>query len=54
MVEHLRGMDIPTLVLVVADTEEGLSNPDPGPMADEPHNFHLLSLDDIQQGLLNL
>jgi uncharacterized protein (DUF58 family) len=54
VVEHLRGMDIPTLVLVVADPENDRSDPDPGPMIDEPHNFHLLSLDDIQQGLMKL
>ena len=54
LVEHLRGLDIPTLVLVISNSEDSRSDPDPGPMMDEPQNFHTLTLDDIQQGLMKI
>jgi hypothetical protein len=54
LVEHLRGLDIPTLVLVIADGDEHGYDLDPGPMIDEPHNFHRLTLDRIQQGLMSI
>ena len=54
IIEHLRGLDIPTLVMVIADTEDARSDLDPGPMADEPQNFHRLTLDNIQEGLMSI
>ena len=54
LIEHLRGLDVPTLVMVVADAEDGHSELDPGPMVDKPQNFQLLTLGNIQQGLMNL
>ncbi len=54
LVEHLRGLDIPTLVLVITDGDEQAYDLDPGPMMDEAHNFHRLTLDRIQQGLMSI
>jgi hypothetical protein len=54
LVEHLRGLGIPTLVIVIANAEDAGSDLDPGPMIDEPHNFHRLTLDRIQQGLMSI
>jgi uncharacterized protein (DUF58 family) len=52
-VKTLRGMGIPLLVLVVSD---GASIPDldPGPMADQPQNFHPLKVGNIEEGLAAL
>jgi hypothetical protein len=54
LIEHLRGLGIPTLVMVIANAEDDRSDLDPGPMIDEPQNFHQLTLDNIQQGLMNI
>ena len=54
LVENLRGLNVPTLALVIADNEDAGREIDPGPMMDEPHNFQLLALGKIQQGLMNL
>ena len=54
LVEHLRGFDIPTMVLVITNSEDARGDPDPGPVIVEPQNFHLLTPDNIQQGLMNI
>ena len=54
LVNHLRGLGIPTLVVVVSDDEDAVNDLDPGPMRDAPQNFHLLKSGRIQQGLMNL
>jgi len=54
LVENLRGLNVPTLVLVIAENEDAGREIDPGPMLDEPQNFQLLALGKIQQGLMNL
>ena len=54
LVENLRGLDVPTLVLVIAENEDAGRAMDPGPLMDEPQNFQLLSLENVQQGLMNL
>jgi uncharacterized protein (DUF58 family) len=54
LVEHLRGLDVPTLVLVITDDDDPGREIDPGPMLDEQQNFQLLTLGNIQQGLMNL
>ena len=54
LVENLRGLDVPTLVLVIAENKDTIREIDPGPMLDEPHNFQLLTMGNIQQGLMNL
>jgi len=42
------------LVLVIAENEDAAGEIDPGPMMDEPQNFQLLALGNVQQGLMNL
>ena len=54
LVENLRGLDVPTLVLVIAENEDAGREMDPGPMLDDSQNFQLLALGKIQQGLMNL
>jgi len=54
LVENLRGLDVPTLVMVIAENEDVGRKMDPGPMLDEPQNFRLLALGNIEQGLMNL
>jgi uncharacterized protein (DUF58 family) len=54
LVENLRGLDVPTLVLVIAENEDAGRALDPGPLIDEPQNFQLLALGNVQQGLMNL
>ena len=54
MIQHLRGLGIPTLVLVIANKDDTPGDLDPGPMIDEPQNFHLLTVDNIQQGLMSI
>ena len=54
LVENLRGLNVPTLVLVIAENEDAGRAIDPGPMLDEPQNFQLLALGNVQQGLVNL
>jgi hypothetical protein len=54
LVENLRGLDVPTLVMVIAENEDVGRKMDPGPMLDEPQNFRMLALGNIQQGLMNL
>ena len=54
LVEHLRGMGIPTQVMVISTAEDFRKNMDPGPMLDTPQNFQLLTLGNIQQGLMRL
>ena len=54
LVEHLRGLNIPTLVIVIANSEDLHSDLDLGPMLDKPQDFQMLTLGNIQQGLMNL
>jgi len=54
LVEHLRSLDVPTLVLVITDDGHSGCEIDPGPMLDEQQNFQLLTSGNIQQGLMNL
>lgn len=52
-VETLRGMGIPLLVLVVAD-KATVPELAPGPMMDQPQNFHPLKTGHIEEGLAAL
>ena len=54
LVQHLRGLSIPTMVIVITGEADTAAAVDPGPMRDKPHRFHLLSLNNIEQGLMNL
>jgi len=54
MVEHLRALDISTLVLVITDAEENRCDLDPGPMSDRLHLFHMLAIKNIQQELMQI
>ncbi len=54
LVEHLRGLNIPTMVVVISDNEGAAVDVDPGPMRDKPHRFHLFKPGDIQQELMKL
>jgi uncharacterized protein (DUF58 family) len=54
LVQHLRGLDIPTMVIVITAETDNDAAVDPGPMQDKPHRFHFLSLNNIEQGLMNL
>ncbi|MDM8523489.1 DUF58 domain-containing protein [Desulfococcaceae bacterium HSG8] len=49
-VSQLRGFGMPLLVLVITD-KDGDNNYDPGPMKDQPENFHRLEVGKIQEGL---
>jgi uncharacterized protein (DUF58 family) len=51
-VQKLRTLGLPVLVLVVA--APGGPRPDPGPLRDEPHRFHVLETGRIEQGLARL
>lgn len=51
-VRKLRLLGVPMLVLLV--TAPGTRRPDPGPMRDQPENFHVLEVGKIQEGLLAL
>lgn len=52
-IEALRGMGIPLLVLVVS-SENTSADHDPGPMRDQPQQFHPLTAGRIEQGLAAL
>ena len=54
LVELLKSLDIPTLIMVIANVEDLTSNLDPGPMMDKPQNFHLLTVGNVEQALINL
>jgi len=54
MVEHLRSLNIATLVLVITDIAEHRRDPDPGPMSDRPDRFHLIAVQNIQQELMQI
>jgi len=54
LVEHLRSLNISTLVLVITDTEENRRDLDPGPMSDRRHLFHMLGIQNIQQELMQI
>jgi hypothetical protein len=48
----LRALGIPLLVLVVA--RPGEKKPDAGPLRDEPENFHVLEIGQIEKQLAEL
>jgi hypothetical protein len=54
LVRHLRGLGIPAMVIVVSGEADTTAAVDPGPLQDKPHRFHVLRLDNIEQGLMNL
>ncbi|UCH23079.1 MAG: DUF58 domain-containing protein [Deltaproteobacteria bacterium] len=54
LVGYLKAQGIPILVLVITDDQGSGDDPDPGPMKDEPENFHLLKLGKIKEGLMNI
>jgi uncharacterized protein (DUF58 family) len=51
-VQKLRTLRVPTLVLVLA--APGDPRPDPGPLRDEPENFHVLEIGKIERQLAAL
>ncbi|HZL42450.1 MAG TPA: DUF58 domain-containing protein [Verrucomicrobiae bacterium] len=53
LVKKLKALGVPVLVVVIApaNTSEAM---DPGPLADEPHRFHVLKLGKIQESLARL
>jgi len=53
LVRKLKELGVPALVMVI--TESGLTGPlEPGPLRDEPQNFHTLEVGRIEQGLATL
>jgi uncharacterized protein (DUF58 family) len=54
LIGYLKTLGIPLLVLVIRDGEAIGDDPDPGPMKDEPENFHLLKLGKIQEELMKI
>jgi hypothetical protein len=52
-IEKLRRLGVPVLALVIVEPSRGPS-PDPGPLRDEPHCFHVLEIGRIQEGLAKL
>jgi hypothetical protein len=52
LIKKLRALGIPLLVLVVA--RPGEEKPDAGPMRDEPENFHVLQIGQIEPQLAEL
>ncbi|HVV01826.1 MAG TPA: DUF58 domain-containing protein, partial [Verrucomicrobiae bacterium] len=52
-IEKLQSLGVPALVLLIAEPGAG-DRIDPGPMASDPANFHVLELGKIEQGLQNL
>ncbi|MEZ4528382.1 MAG: DUF58 domain-containing protein [Desulfobacterales bacterium] len=54
-IAHLRAKGLPVLVLViVSPPESGHSEPDTGPMSDQPDFFHVLEVGRIAEGLAGL
>jgi len=53
LVRHLKQLGLPLLVLVVQDTQEE-SSLEPGPMQDEPHALHLVSVGRVAEALQKL
>jgi hypothetical protein len=52
LVKTLRALGVPLLVLVVA--RPGEKKPDAGPLRDEPENFHVLEIGQIEAQLARL
>jgi hypothetical protein len=52
-IEKLQRLGVPVLVLLVAEPDLK-QPPDPGPMRDQPHSFHVLEIGRIEQGLAKL
>lgn len=54
LVDYLRGLRIPTLVLVIVDSETKRDDLDLGAIANEPEDFHLLRLGKIPEELMKI
>jgi hypothetical protein len=54
LIGYLKALGIPVLVLVITDGQGSGDDSDPGPMRDEPENFHLLKSGKIQEELMKL
>ena len=54
LIDYLKALGIPVLVLVVTDPEGRNDDYDPGKMPDKGKNFHLLKSGEIQEGLMTL
>ncbi|HKQ39830.1 MAG TPA: DUF58 domain-containing protein [Verrucomicrobiae bacterium] len=52
LVQQLRSMDFPVLVLIVA--EQGVEEIDPGPMRNDPERFRVMQVGKIKEGLARL
>ena len=52
LVKKMRGLGVPLLVLVVIP--HGGKKPDPGPMREEPENFHVLEIGHVEEELAKL
>ena len=53
LVKKLKMLGVPLLVLVITEPGRGKSL-EPGPMRDQPEQFHVLELGNIEQGLAAL
>ena len=51
LVQQLRTMDLPLLVLIMLD---GGADLDPGPMRDRPEHFRVLQAGKVKEGLAKL
>ena len=54
LVNYLKALGLPILVLIIATGEGNDDHPDPELMKDKVENFHLLKLGKIQEGLMNI
>jgi len=54
VVRHLKAMGVPVMVMVIIDKASHWPVEDPGPMKDDPKNFHVLEAGRIQEGLAGL
>jgi uncharacterized protein (DUF58 family) len=52
LVQMLRALGVPTMVLVIVKRNSTL--PDPGPLADDPQMFHVLEVGRVAEGLQRL
>jgi hypothetical protein len=52
-IEKLRLLGVPILALVIVEPGRKPAL-DPGPLRDQPHNFHVLEIGQIEQGLARL
>jgi uncharacterized protein (DUF58 family) len=54
LIDHLKSMGIPTLALIIAQSNGSADNRVKEPQQDESNNFHQLKMGKIQEGLMNI